>query len=72
MDPTRCYRDLLANWNAEEYEAAYECARALNRWFRRGGFYPEDRERSDVDDLLHEILNETPRMIAMVEPNYDE
>lgn len=69
MDPTRCYRDLIADLAAEDYEAALERSLTLARWLRRGGFYPDGFDRREVDEHLQSTIRETATMLAMVEPD---
>ena len=40
MDPTACYRDMLASLQDGDIETAREYALNLRRWLDRGGFLP--------------------------------
>ena len=72
MDPTRCDHVLLDAWNCEEYETAREHAVSLSRWLGRGGYDPEGYPPADADEYLSQLLCETAKMHAIVEPEDDE
>lgn len=56
MDPTACYREMLASLQDNDIEAAQEHARNLKRWLDRGGFCPQGHCLEDVYARLTEVL----------------
>lgn len=62
MDPTTCYRDLLAALNAGETDEAFELAENLKTWLDRGGFYPEGYLVDDVNRSIAKALNQSGRV----------
>lgn len=56
MDPTACYREMLASLQDNDVEAAREHARSLKRWLDRGGFCPQGQSIVDVYARLTEVL----------------
>jgi hypothetical protein len=59
MDPTACYREMLASLQDKDFEAAREHARNLKRWLDRGGFCPQGQNTVDVYARLNEVLRNT-------------
>jgi hypothetical protein len=59
MDPTTCYREMLASIRYGDVEAAGEHARNLKRWLDRGGFCPQGQSLEDVTARLIEVLRNT-------------
>ena len=59
MDPTACYREILALIRYGDVEAAGEHARNLKRWLDRGGFCPQGQSLEDVNAQLFEVLRNT-------------
>jgi hypothetical protein len=59
MDPTACYREMLASLQDNDVEAAREHALNLRRWLDRGGFCPQGQSRGDVNARLIEVLRST-------------
>ncbi len=59
MDPTACYREMLASLQDNEVEAAREHALNLKRWLDRGGFCPQGQSLEDVTARLIEVLRNT-------------
>ena len=56
MDPTACYREMLASLQDNDVEAAREHALNLKRWLDRGGFCPQGQSIVDVHARLTEVL----------------
>jgi hypothetical protein len=56
MDPTACYREMLASLQDNDVEAAREHALNLKRWLDRGGFCPQGQSIVDVYARLTEVL----------------
>ena len=56
MDPTACYREMLASLQDNDVEAAREHARNLKRWLDRGGFCPQGQSLENVNARLTEVL----------------
>ena len=59
MDPTACYRDMLASLQEGDMEAAREHALNLRRWLNSGGFYPQDQDGVAVISQLDRVLRMT-------------
>ena len=59
MDPTACYRDMLASLQDGDIEAAREYASNLRRWLSSGGFYPQDQDGVAVISQLDRVLRMT-------------
>jgi len=59
MDPTACYREMLASLQDNDVEAAREHALNLKRWLDRGGFCPQGQSLVDVNARLFEVLRNT-------------
>ena len=59
MDPTACYREMLAALDDGDIDAAREHAENLKRWLDRGGFCPEGQNIVDVKRRLNEVLGMT-------------
>ena len=56
MDPTACYREMLASLQDNDVEAAREHALNLKHWLDRGGFCPQGQSIVDVYARLTEVL----------------
>lgn len=59
MDPTACYRDMLASLQDGDIESAQEHALNQQRWLDRGGFCPEGQSIAAVRAQLAEVLHMT-------------
>ncbi len=59
MDPTACYREMLASLQDNDVEAAQEHALNLKRWLDRGGFCPQGQSLVDVNARLFEVVRNT-------------
>ena len=59
MDPTACYREMLASLQDNDVEAAQEHARNLKSWLDRGGCCPQGQSLGDVKARLIEVLRNT-------------
>ena len=60
MDPTACYREMLASLQDNDVEAAREHALNLKHWLDRGGFCPQGQNIVDVYARLTEVLLTAP------------
>jgi hypothetical protein len=58
MDPTQCYRDLLAALG--EGNRSMARARALKEWLDRGGFWPHNYDPAEVRANLNQLLSRRP------------
>ena len=59
MDPTACYRDMLASLQDGDIEAAREHALNLRRWLNSGGFCPQGQHIVAVRSQLDLVLRMT-------------
>ena len=59
MDPTACYRDMLASLQDGDIEAAREHALNLRRWLNGGGFCPQGQDIVAVRSQLDRVLRIT-------------
>jgi hypothetical protein len=59
MDPTACYRDMLASLQDSDIEAARKHALNLRRWLNSGGFCPQDQDIVAVRSQLDRVLRMT-------------
>ena len=59
MDPTTCYREMLASLEDDDLEAAREHALNLQHWLNRGGFCPPDHNILEVKGQLTRVLRNT-------------
>ena len=59
MEPTTCYRDMLASLQDGDIEAAREHALNLRRWLNRGGFCPQGQNIVAVISQLDRVLRMT-------------
>ena len=62
MDPTTCYLDMCEAMNLDDHETARERAFALRDWFARGGFYPPNYTKTEVDAYLASVLRRTAHL----------
>lgn len=60
MDPTQCYRELLAALGEGNRSTARERARALKEWLDRGGFWPLNYDPAEVRANLDQLLSRRP------------
>lgn len=56
MDPTVCFLQLQATWEAGEIDEAIEYARNLRNWLDRGGFPPVGVPVNEVETWLTRVL----------------
>ena len=59
MDPTACYLEMDEAMNAGDHRRARAQAIALKEWLDRGGFYPPNDSRTEVDASLASVLRRT-------------
>lgn len=59
MDPTACYREMLASLQYGDSESAREHALNLRRWLNSGGFGPQDQDVVAVISQLDRVLRLT-------------
>ena len=59
MDPTTCYLEMYEAMKQSDHETARERAFALNEWLSRGGLYPPNYTKTDVDAYLANVLRRT-------------
>jgi hypothetical protein len=60
MDPNQAYLDLCEALNTGDLAAARDHADALKEWFARGGFYPPQHEKADIDAAIAKALARQP------------
>ena len=59
MDPTTCYLQMFEAMRDGDHETARERALALHEWFAKGGFYPSQYTKTEVDAYLANVLRRT-------------
>lgn len=59
MDPTECYLAMYRAMKAKDYECAREHALNLRGWLDKGGFYPPNYSREEVNGYLKSVLLRT-------------
>lgn len=59
MDPTACYREMLASLHDNDLDVAREHALNLKGWLNRGGFCPQGQNLVEVRALLARVLRLT-------------
>ena len=64
MDPTACFLEIIEAMTAGDFESARTSAAALREWLEKGGFYPPDYDRNEVDAYLRGVLRRT----AVIQP----
>jgi hypothetical protein len=62
MDPTAAYLDMFEAMKAKDYETARERAEGLKQWLGKGGFYPPNYTRVEVDAYLANVLRRTAHL----------
>lgn len=56
MDPHQTFLDMTAAMQDGEYDTARELALALRKWLAKGGFYPADSTREEIDEKIAYVL----------------
>jgi hypothetical protein len=62
MDPTEAYLEMFNAMNEKDLETARERALGLKHWLGRGGFYPPNYTRVEVDGYLANVLRRTAHL----------
>lgn len=58
-DPDACYREMAEAMNRYDLATARERSHELREWLARGGKYPQDYTRAEVDSHLRAVLART-------------
>ncbi len=59
MDPTECYLAMFHAMRDGDFPTARERALELRAWLKRGGFYPPNYTKTEVDGYLANVLRRT-------------
>ena len=59
MDPETCYLEMIEAMNAADHRSAREKALELSGWFDKGGFYPPNHRKAEIDETLASVLRKT-------------
>lgn len=60
MDPNTAYWQMCHEmWMTKDYRAARELAKALKEWFTKGGYYPCQWSKVEMDMNISQVLWKT-------------
>jgi hypothetical protein len=62
MDPTAAYLDMFKAMKDKDFATARERAEGLKEWLGKGGFYPPNYSRVEVDAYLANVLRRTAHL----------
>lgn len=63
MDPNAAYLGMANAFHENDHEPAREFALMLKDWLRKGGFYPPNRPKLEVDTYIKHVLRVTDYLV---------
>ena len=65
MDPTACYLEMFEAMNDGDHELARQYCNDLRMWFSKGGYYPTNYSRAEVDAYVASVWRRTDHVKFM-------